>query len=81
MFHTQPMQCHEDHLHAIKASFCIFLCSFVDLDSDLHGSAFNWLSRIWNRMGNADPDPGASKLTKFIKQTWFPAFQKAVVPL
>jgi hypothetical protein len=53
------------------------LCSVVDPDSDPHGSVFNWLSQIWIRTGNADPDPGASKLAKIIKQTWFPAFQKS----
>jgi hypothetical protein len=48
------------------------------------GSALIWLSwiQIRIRIGNADPvlDPGAWKLTKIYKYTWFPAFQIAFVP-
>ncbi len=42
------------------------------------GSAFIWLSwiRIRFRIGNADPDSGAWKLTKIYEWTLFPAFQK-----
>jgi hypothetical protein len=38
----------------------------IDLDPDPHGSALIWLFliRIQIRIGNADPDPGAWKLTK-----------------
>jgi hypothetical protein len=36
-----------------------------------------WLSWIRIRIGNADQDPEAWKLSKINKQTWFPAFQKA----
>jgi hypothetical protein len=32
---------------------------FSVVDSDLQRSAFIWLSWIWIRIGNADPDPGA----------------------
>jgi hypothetical protein len=43
---------------------------------DPRGSALIWLSRIQILIGNADPDPGAGKLTKINEITWFPSFQK-----
>ncbi len=37
------------------------------VDPDLNGSAFIWLFWIRIRIGNADPDPGAWKLTNIYK--------------
>ena len=51
------------------------LCGSV-VDPNPHGSAFIWLSWIRIRMGNADLDPGAWKLTKFYKHIRFSAFKK-----
>jgi hypothetical protein len=45
-----------------------------DADPTQSGSAFISPSRI--RIGNTDPDPGALKLTKNDKITWFAAVQK-----
>ncbi len=45
---------------------------------DLHRPALNWLSWIRIRFGNADPDPGALKLTKINIWTWFPACQNGI---
>ncbi len=39
-------------------------------------SVLIWLSWVPFRTGNADPDPGAWKMTKINKWTWFPAIQK-----
>jgi hypothetical protein len=49
----------------------------VDLDLDLHGSANIYLSWIRILVENADPDldPGAWKLKKIYKYTWFPDFK------
>jgi hypothetical protein len=46
------------------------------VDPDPYEFAFVWLSLIRIRIGNADPDPGAWKLTKIYKQTWFIPFQQ-----
>ncbi len=46
------------------------------VDPDSHGSACIWLSWIRIFVGNANPDPGARKLTKINKCTWIPAFQR-----
>jgi hypothetical protein len=39
------------------------------------GSALIWLSWIRIRIAKADPNPGARKLTKIKKLTWFPLFK------
>jgi hypothetical protein len=36
------------------------------VDPEPHGSALIWLSWIWIRIGNADPDPGAWKYNKIV---------------
>ncbi len=52
----------------------------LDLDTDLHihGSTFIWVFGIRICIGNADPDPGASKLTKHgilpFKKTFVPSY-------
>jgi hypothetical protein len=52
---------------------------FNVVDPDPQRSAFVWMSWIWIRIGNADPDPEAWKLTKIYKYTVpsLTAFQKA----
>jgi hypothetical protein len=41
------------------------ISSVMDADPDPHGSTLIWLSWIRICIGNADPDPGARKLTIF----------------
>jgi hypothetical protein len=61
----------------------IFSSSVVDLDLELdpdldpHRLGFIWLSRI--RIGNANLDPGASKLTKVLNNHGFLPFKKAFI--
>jgi hypothetical protein len=45
----------------------------VDPDQDQPGYAFIWLSWIWIRIGNADPDPGMN-ITDHISESLKPIF-------
>jgi hypothetical protein len=52
----------------------------IRMDPDPHGSVSIWQSWIWIRIGNADPDPGAWKLTKIYRYPGFLLFTKSFAP-
>ncbi len=62
--------CNPSNFHS-TCSGAEFLCC---------GSKSCRLSLIRIRIRNADPDPGACKLTKINKYIWFSAFQKSFLP-
>jgi hypothetical protein len=53
--------------YCLTASILPFMVAVISSVVDPHGHALFWLSWIRIRMGNADPDLEARKLTKFNK--------------